>query len=178
MKKKKFTGISIVFVSCIATFISSCSKQKIVYVDSNRLINETLITKAARDSINRVDSLLKKEKKILEDSISVYMEKMKKEYNQSSQRQMLEMRIEFERRNQNLGKHNNSSAYKITSLERELLQPLLTKMNDLIEAYRKEKGYSFILGTNASGSIAAADKKYDVTDAVVDYFNGKNNGKK
>lgn len=48
----------------------------------------------------------------------------------------------------------------------ELVQPVMDRINDVIEAIREEGNYALILDT-ASGSIIAADPTLDLTDEVI-----------
>jgi outer membrane protein len=50
----------------------------------------------------------------------------------------------------------------------ELLQPVLGKIQEAIQAVSKEEGLSFVFDKAASAVLVFADEKYDVTFKIID----------
>ena len=52
----------------------------------------------------------------------------------------------------------------------ELLQPVLAKIQEAIQAVSKEEGLSFVFDKAASAVLVFADDKYDVTFKIIDHM--------
>ena len=50
---------------------------------------------------------------------------------------------------------------------------MINGVKKFVKVYGKEKGYSYIYGTNESGSILYAEDKYDITKEIVKLLNDK-----
>lgn len=50
---------------------------------------------------------------------------------------------------------------------------MISSVKKFVKAYGKEKGYSYIYGTNEGGSILYAEDKYDLTKEIVKLLNDK-----
>lgn len=50
---------------------------------------------------------------------------------------------------------------------------MISGVKNFVKVYGKEKGYSYIYGTNESGSILYAEDKYDITKEIVKLLNDK-----
>jgi outer membrane protein len=59
----------------------------------------------------------------------------------------------------------------------EFDRQIFQQINQYISEYGKENGYTYLFGTDGSGSLMYADGAEDVTDQVIVYINDKYNGK-
>ena len=50
---------------------------------------------------------------------------------------------------------------------------MISSVKKFIKIYGKEKGYSYVFGTNESGSILYAEDKFDITKEIVKLLNDK-----
>ncbi len=66
---------------------------------------------------------------------------------------------------QDLQAYGQDAEQKVTILRKQLLQPVLNKVNDAIKAVAKENGMDYILDSG-SGTLFFSDASKDVTDAV------------
>ena len=58
------------------------------------------------------------------------------------------------------------------------MDSLLLKVKRNIEAYGKEKGYTFILGANSGGSVLYGKESKEITKELTEYLNKKYTEKK
>jgi len=65
------------------------------------------------------------------------------------------------------------SENKLSALHEKLVSGAYNQINSFIKEFAEEKGYSFILGSTASGSIMYSKEHYDVTLDVIKYINAK-----
>lgn len=142
----------------------------VCYVDSSKLIQKASLAKPAKDSLSSLEEKLQFQKSVLEDSLNLQIERIKKQHTSAGKAKIVEMQNELRRRNQNLTKHNQASIRKLAVAERDLYQGPIREINRLIEQYRIKHGYSLILGTNSNGGIVAADEHLDITDDVLTYL--------
>jgi outer membrane protein len=72
-------------------------------------------------------------------------------------------RKELEEKNRQLEARNQEIQQKAAARERELLDPIQSKVSVLIEALRAEGGYAMIFDVSGQTGIVAADKSLDLT---------------
>ncbi|HKV74733.1 MAG TPA: OmpH family outer membrane protein [Gemmatimonadales bacterium] len=72
-------------------------------------------------------------------------------------------RKELEEKNRQLEARNQEIQQKAAARERELLDPIQSKVSVLIEAIRAEGGYAMIFDVSGQTGIVAADKSLDLT---------------
>lgn len=82
-----------------------------------------------------------------------------------SQQQTQKRQAELQKQQQTLQSYAQQVDERVANLRRQLLQPILTKLDEAIRAIAKENGYSFIFDTSTGGSLFAAESD-DVTPLV------------
>lgn len=82
-----------------------------------------------------------------------------------SQQQTQKRQAELQKQQQTLQTYAQQVDERVANLRRQLLQPILTKLDEAIRAIAKENGYSFIFDTSTGGSLFAAESD-DVTPLV------------
>ena len=82
-----------------------------------------------------------------------------------SQQQTQKRQAELQKQQQKLQAYAQEVDQRVANLRRQLLQPVLTKLDEAIRAIAKENGYSFIFDTSTGGSLFAAESD-DVTPLV------------
>lgn len=90
-----------------------------------------------------------------------------------SQRQA--KRQELEQKRQQLEQRAQELQQKAGARQRELLEPLQSRVNGVIETVRAEGGYAMVFDASAPGSaIVAADRSLDLTEKVIERLKGSN----
>lgn len=74
------------------------------------------------------------------------------------------------RREDDLQRYTQAILQKASSRQKELLQPVLADINNVISEYGKKEGYAMILGTT-DGNIVYADNSVNVTEKVLELLN-------
>lgn len=69
------------------------------------------------------------------------------------------------------------SQMELQKRERDLTKPLIDELRSIIEGIGKEKSYQLILEKN-EGAVLYAETGADLTDQVIEKFNGRRKGKK
>jgi|SRR3954469_11510730 outer membrane protein len=84
----------------------------------------------------------------------------------------------FEAQRQNYFEKEKTFSEDNEALTRQFSSEVMKQMNQYVQEYGKEHGYTYILGADGSGNIMFADTKENVTTEVLAYLNDKYKGKK
>lgn len=171
---KKFIILSVIAISLISCNKSSDAKEsKTAYVDTSKMFEEYTeakdITAKFKGKSEEMGRELELEKKRFEQD-AAYYQKNAQQFGQ-----------EWAQRNgQTLQERQQKIQYAEQGLARQLQQEMavetdsmLSKVKKLIKTYGKEKGYSYIYGTNEAGTILYAEDKYDITKEIIAMLNEK-----
>ena len=60
----------------------------------------------------------------------------------------------------------------------EYYTKIMSRINQYVEEFGKEKRYAIIFGANGQGNIMYAEDSKDITKEVLEYVNSRYNGKK
>ncbi len=144
---------------------------KIVVVDSQKVLEEYQGFVEAQDHFeSKIQELRNgfaenrktydrkaKEYEIMEGQLSFAEKSKKKEELERMQQELIKLGTTIE----------NESAIE----EERLLEGLFNKINEFINRYGDEKGYSVILGANGQGNVMYVKGTSDVTQAVIEELN-------
>jgi len=146
-------------------------REKIVYVDSAKLLNEYKGAEKARKELetkgkswqNNVDTLALS----IQNSIKSYeMKAQKMTLKEQNQEKHL---INLKRKE--LADYQRAAQENATKENAKLMSPVISRVNKFLTDYGKDKGYTMILIANQSGTIAYAKEGLDVTSEVVKELN-------
>lgn len=166
MRVRLFLGLVAVALLGLAGPVSA-QQQKIGYLDSRRVLQEAPGAQEARTAIQREMAGFQQRLQVLEDSVQQIFE----EYQQRSltlsadarraeEQRIMAKRNELQARAQQLEVEANQK-------QTELMQPVMSRVEEAIEAIRVEGGYALILDAT-SGAIVSADTTLDLTMQVIE----------
>ncbi len=133
--------------------------QKIGHLNSGNML--TLIPETAKaDSgltIYRNDLLMEGDSiaKVFEQDYKVYIEAYKAGTLSALQSQ--KRQEELQKKQQYLQAYAQEVEERVANLRRQLLQPILAKLDEAIRAVAKENGYNFIFDTGTGATLYAAE---------------------
>ncbi len=112
------------------------------------------------DSLNRVDSLMTAEFQ------AAYL-KLKKEYDEGmlTPIQVQQRQVELEKQRDNIQNFEEGAQRLLEAKRAELLEPIVRRVNDAIQAVAKREGYAMIFDIG-SGALLFALETIDVTALV------------
>ena len=154
-------------IAAIALTVLTACNDKIGFVDNTKLLNDYKekqdIEAALKIQINAFEkkrdsiefAFNEEVKKFQAQTNNLSPEQAKRKYNELQQKQK---QIRLESQNQ--------------------MDSLLVKVKRNIEAYGKEKGYTFILGANSGGSVLYGKESKEITKELTEYLNKKYTEKK
>jgi outer membrane protein len=143
---------------------------KIGYINSERLVREAPGAAEAQTTIQRELKKMQADLELLQDSV----ENLIADYNQ---KQVL-LSPDAKKKQQDLitakrttlQQRSEQASAQMEKRQRDLVQPIMDRINKVIDDVRKEKG--FVLIFNAPGAIVSADTTLDLTGTVLTRLKG------
>jgi len=175
MEKKAVTAmtISLIITFCIAIF----GIIKVMLIPKIGIINTPVLLAEFSEGI-KVQRELAEDKviwennlKAIEDSVKNSVNNMTNDYDDASEyeKKLLKRKLKFW--NEKYNQYSDAIKDYGMKKELELMAPVIEKANNFIQAWRREHKYDLIIGTGAGGVILALDKKFDITNRVVEDLN-------
>src|SRR5262245_49127912 len=138
---------------------------KIGYINSERLVREAPGATEAQTTLQREMKKIQADLELLQDSV----ENLMADYNQ---KQVL-LSPDAKKKQQDaitakrtaLQQRSQQAEQQMDKRQRELVQPIMDRINKVIDDIRKEQG--FVLIFNAPGAIVSADTTLDLTGTVL-----------
>lgn len=141
---------------CVLIIASSCSNQSdgIVFLDNFKLFESFEMKKDLDFKIEGELSAEKNAVSALADSLDKETDPSKKE---QLEKNLQEAKLLFDQKFQALSSKYTNEVY--------------AKLNTLISAYGKQKGYKIILGADGQGGVMYVDTTYNITNDMIKYVN-------
>lgn len=186
MKKMKHGGWMLKAVLCIGILVTCHLSSVSLLAQKYACVNTDYILKSIPDystAQKRLDKYVTDWQKELQDKQSE-LETLRAEYEQESyllpdnlkKRRQEEMK-EKEQEIKTLQQQRFGAGGDLDKKRAELLKPIQDRVYSTIERVAHEKNYAFVFDKAASPTLLFANKKYDISDEVLDllgYKPGKN----
>jgi Skp family chaperone for outer membrane proteins len=170
MIRKFITVMSLVVVVLTGGAISTLAQTvKIGYIDSIKIFAENKETQDAERLYRRDVEQWEAQKQRMEQELMRLGEELTAQSAMLSEEKKAERRLEVQRKSDDYKRFmeetfgdNGLAARR----NKELTQPIVDKINRIIEILAKEQGYSMVFDV-ANANIVYADKALDITDLVL-----------
>jgi outer membrane protein len=156
-------------VPLAAFFVATGSlhaQAKIGYIDSNRIVSESAVAQAAQAQLNEEATAFQTQISSLEQELQTMItayqaaaDSLPEETRLAREREIITKRTEYEAQ-------ARAADSTLTVRQNQLLQPVMDRINQVIEEIRREGQYSAIFDV-ASGALRAADPALDLTPDVL-----------
>ena len=148
---------------------------KVGFVNARRILQTTPGWQAAEQTFSKDSEAYRAELQKLQASLDSAAQDFEQQSVVMSPTQRQAKRTDLEAKRQGLEQKAQELQQKAQQREQELLAPLQTKVNGVIEAVRAEGGYALIFDVSGPGSgIVAADRSLDLTDKVIERLKATN----
>jgi outer membrane protein len=170
------TSVAIAALACSgATFVTAQAGAqtaapaiKLAYIRSQDIFAQAPGRAEAESQFNSFVETARAQEKTMGDSINVMLGDYAKaeatlaaDVKQTRQQAIRDKQAQFQQRQQALEQ-------QVQQKQGELVQPILERINKIINDLRAENGYAMVLDAQANGgSVVAADKNLDITDQVI-----------
>jgi outer membrane protein len=144
---------------------------QIGYAETTVLMTEFTEAIQARKQFEEAQKEWDKNLKMLNDSLMSGVARMKAGYDKASKAQQDSMRTGLQKRNDDLQRYTNAVKQKSEEKERELMDPVVKKINSFLDLWGKQHGYDIIFGTMQGGNVLQANQRMNVTAMVLKDLN-------
>ena len=164
------SSLSLIIASMAVVITWSSKSKKLAYVNTLKLMDQVELMGQVKETIKEQEQEAQKRLDTLDTEYRASLfafEKDQKKLNKG-QKQKEVQKLEY-MKNQLIHYHAGVKE-TISKNRKDLLSANLVKINEVIKAWGREKGYDIILATS-SGNIAYANDALDITDAIADKIN-------
>ena len=173
LKKTTFVVISVVILSSLWMTAFAQDEIKIGYIDSQRIFAEYRETQEAEQVYKKEVDQWKAEAAAKEQDIAKLQEELRAQSLMLSEEKKREKQLELDRK---LEEYQQFVADTFgddgvaARRNRELTQPIVDKINQILEQLSETEGYSLVFDI-ANANIVYAKKEFDLTDRVLEELN-------
>jgi Skp family chaperone for outer membrane proteins len=147
---------------------------KIAYIDSRQVLAGMPGYAQAESTYNKEIAGFRQEVETLQNSLDSAAADFDQQSVMLSPTARATKRKDLEAQRDRLERRAAELRDKAGQRERELLEPMHTRVNEVLDGVRAEGNYAMIFDVSAnSGIIVSADKSLDLTDKVVQRLKGK-----
>lgn len=166
----------LVIAAAITAFVPVCTAfaadVKIGLIDMQKAIQETNAGKKAKKELDEEFNKKKKDLEKLEAEIKKKGEDFDKKSMAMNEEARNKKQAELQGEMRKYQEQAAKSQMEIQKRERELSQPIITKLRGLIEDIAKKEDFTMILERSEQG-VMWAKKEFDLTDRLVTEFDKK-----
>lgn len=172
MNKQKLANIFLfVIVIALATgFTTSYFKRtKVAYVQIAEVYNNFTMQKQMQQQLDKVQQA----RKLMIDSMGIKLNMMSQQLGERAKTDTAFgiRRNEYVMQERQFEQDNAATAQRYQ-------EQIWKQLNQYINDYGKENGYSYILGAEGSGAVMYADQTNNITEAIKTYVNKRYSGVK
>ncbi|HHB78115.1 MAG TPA: OmpH family outer membrane protein [Saprospiraceae bacterium] len=147
--------------------LSALQAQNFGYMNSAAFVSELQEVKTANTTL---ENLQKSKAQVIQNMVKSLQDKataleQKKQQGTISPKAYETQMANLEKEQEKIVKLQETSAKELDAERNKLLDPILTKVNDAIQAVAKEKSLNYVFDTS-TGILLFADEALDVTEAV------------
>lgn len=169
-QKRIFHMVSFALITGILGVEGVAAQAKIGYVDSQKILSTFPAAIDAQKELENENTKWGQEIKKMQDELRTLQEELDRQSLLLSEAKRKEKEVELQalygkvQQYQSQKWGDNGEFFK---RQKELLQPVYDKINEVINRISEEEGYDFVLDSVA-GNILYAKEKFDITDKVLE----------
>ncbi len=158
---------SFVLICLLSAAAFSASAQKIGYVNSQGLLSLMPEVKEANSNLETYSAQLSKRAEQMYQSLQTKAAALqqKRDSGEISPKQLEIELATLQQEEQKLVEFQGKSQNEIALKQNELIQPILDKVQEAIDAVAKEESFTYVFDSS-QGMILYADESTDITDKV------------
>lgn len=109
--------------------------------------------------------------KLINDSLNASMNRLKLGYEKAPKKDQETMRDNLEKWNDNLQRYKEAVKTMSEDREKELMEPVIGKLNEFLKQWGKQHGYDILFGATSGGNLLQANTAFDVTSQLLSDLN-------
>lgn len=177
MKKLGLPISVLALLLSIASFFYTTSKNELVYVDINKLMEGYNRTKVEKKVFNAETNKLKANVDSLLVSWQDELKTYEKEKASMSKKELMLKQELLQNKQQQLNSYQQVVQEQIKDNDQKLTQTIVNDINDYVKEYGEEQGYNIIFGAGGNGNIMYANDISNITSDVLERLNSEYEGK-
>ena len=143
------------------------TQEKIVYVDSIRLLSKYKGMEVARKNLQNRSQNWQSNMDTLQREVNKAMAELQQGRSKASAKEISLMQEVVQSKQQQLMQYQQTVKEQYQKEDEAMSKNLLAKVNDYIRRYGEKNNYTIILAATHYGNIAYADKAKDITEDVL-----------
>ena len=162
-----------ILITLIAAItLSSCTQQKIAYVDSSELLKEYKVMKEFEEGMKAKEAIFTSKYKQMQGEIEAEYQAFMGKASKMNQKKAAARNQEISQKYQQMQQMQQSEGYQLQQESQTKMKEILKEVTDFVKSYGVKNGYTYILGSSEStGSVLYGDEKLDITDVVLEALN-------
>jgi outer membrane protein len=179
MVQRFLVGIGILNLLAIITLsvIVFSNNQKVVYVDSSKLLNNYKGMQAARAAYQQKAGAWKSNVDTLAGEVQQLIFKYEKENSLMSAKERQLSQELIRNKQKQLADYQQAMNTQAQQEDARMTSDVVVQVNAYLKKYGESKGYTVILAATEYGNLAYADEGLDITDEVLEGLNKEYSGK-
>lgn len=163
--------ILVLFISYYFT-----TNEKLVYVDSNQLLNNYKGMISARKEYQQKATTWKANIDTLTNEIKAQIAGYEKGASKMTAKEKSLSEELIRTKQKQLGEYQQAMNARAQQEDQEMTTRVLTEVNAFLKSYGERKGYQIILAATEYGNIAYAEDRFNITDEVLEGLNNSYTG--
>ncbi len=155
----------------LVTLTSCQEQQKIGFIDNGKLIDDYQMKIDVEEEYKVKDDAFKKRMDSIGKAFQIEAQAFQMAAQSLSKKKQQEKYQELGQKQQNLQQQFQYEQQIMQQKFNVEMDSVISKVNDFVEGYGKDNGYTFILGKNQAGSVMYGADTKDITEAVTKAIN-------
>ncbi len=162
-----------ILITLIAAItLSSCTQQKIAYVDSSELLKEYKVMKEYEEGMKAKEAIFTAKYQQMQGEIEAEYQDFRAKAPKMSKSKANARNQEISQKYQQMQQMQQGEGYQIQQESQVKMTEILKEVTDFVKGYGKKNGYTYILGSSeATGSVLYGEEKLDITEVVLTALN-------
>jgi outer membrane protein len=165
----KFTVIVLALCMLMAAAVPANAEIKIGYIDTVKIFANFKETIEAEEVYKKEVEAWKKQAEEMEADLARMREEIQSQSLMLSAEKLEEKKLVFDQGMKDYQKYMQDifgETGEAARRNKELTEPIVEKINGIIDIYAREEGYTLVLDSS-QGVIVYADKEIDITDIII-----------
>lgn len=158
--------------------ILSCTPDKTAYVDNTVLIQDYYKMKSTEARFEKKSQALSDELDSVAGEFQKEVQEFQEGMDRMSNKQREEKQNELMQKQQMLQQRQQQQSQMLRQESDQAIDSLIEEVKDYVAEYGKERGYSYIFGSNESANIMYAKEGLDITQEVLEKLNAEEGSSK
>ena len=158
-------GLAFAFMLVLAVQVTA---QKFGYLNSNELLTALPEVATAEEQLTQLQNELETEGQTMLSAFETNYQQYMNEVNEGllSKMEMAEREQKLTVDQQAIAQFEQTAQQRLLAKRQEVLEPILNRVDEAIQTYGKENGYTFIFDTSTPGALLHYPEGDNILDAI------------